>query len=131
MSGNALGGAPTTLWSDTITASAGPVGVKTLANPAVAGSGAPAGGSLWSWKGANAGAACYLMFFDSATSPAGGAVPLFAAIPLGIGTTTPVTIVDGFTRARKFKTGLWWAVSSTQATYTSAAIPVALSVEFQ
>ncbi len=131
MSGNAVGGAPTTLWNDTLTANAGPVQVKVYANPSVPGSGAPAGGSLWSWKGSSAGAACYLQFFDSATTPTGTSVPLFASIALGIGSTTPVEIADGFARARKFKTALWWAISSTPNVYTAAAIPITLSVEYQ
>ena len=132
MSGNPVGGAPTTLWSDTFTASAGPVQVKLYASPLVPGSGAPAGGSLWSWKGSSAGAACYLQFFDSAASPVSGtAVPLFASIAIGIGSTTPVEIADAFVRARKFKTALWWAISSTPNVYTTAAIPITLSVEYQ
>ena len=130
MSGNALGGHPATFWSDTTTPSAGPVQVKTLLNPAVPGSGAPAGGSLWSYKGASAGAACYLQFFDSVTVSTGTSVPLFASIALGIGSTTPIALGDVFTRARKFKTALWWAISSTPQVYTAAAIPVSLSVEY-
>lgn len=145
MGGNAVGGHPNTQWATTLTPSAGPVLVKQYQNPQVPGipigtliaqGGSsypqPGGGSLWSYKGTSAAAACWLMFFDAVaiTAPITGALPLFEAIAIPIGSTTPVQFSDIFTRAKKFTTGLWWATSSTQGSYTASASTISLSVEY-
>ncbi len=60
----------------------------------------------------------YLQFFDSATAPAGGAVPkLWLKIPAGKSYTLSQVLWGD--RGLAFQNGIAWGISSTRKTFTA------------